>query len=130
MTLYELIKVTQEDYDVYDNEYDYSITVCYIEEDDDNDDYDRFCNGIIKKVNVVKGIGDGCGLVADWSELIKRNMDKFKAFTKKHWHEDCQYEDDDEEFVYQWIIEIENYMIGLVSENFYKCLIAFVEELI
>lgn len=129
MTLYELIKATQEDYDVYDSEYDYSVTVCYIEENDDNDDYDRFCNGIIKKVNVISGIGED-GLTADWSELIKRNMGKFKAFTKKHWWSVCQYEDDEEEFIYQWIIEIHNYMTGLVSEDFYKHLLVLVEELV
>lgn len=123
MTLYEYIKLTEADYDTYDITYDAVVTVCYIEEE--CDEYDMFCNGITKKVNVVKILGDT--LTVDWSELIERNMDKFKKFAKKYWLR--QYEDDIDEFVCQWIQEIHMYMAGYVSEDFYATLNEFVDSL-
>ena len=123
MTLYEYLQMTECDYDTYDTEYDAVVTVCYI--DEENDEYDKFCNGIIKKVNVVKINGNG--LTVNWSELIERNMDKFKKFTVKHWY--YHYEDDIEELVYQWINEIHQYMAGNVSEDFYSVLNEFVDSL-
>lgn len=123
MKLYEFLETTKCDYDTYDTVYDAEVTVCYI--DEETDDYDRFCNAIIKKVDLV----DGSNMTVNWSEMIERNLDKFKAFTKEHWRDDCQYEDDDEELVYQWIKEIHNYMAGNVSEDFYTTLVSFVETL-
>lgn len=128
MKLFELVNILQEDFDTYDTVYDAEVTVCFIEENEDNDNYDKFCIGIIKKVEVVKGNGNH-GLIVKWNDLIKNNMDKFKAFSAEHWCEDCQYEDDDDEFVYQWIDEIHNYMTGCVSEDFYGVLVEFVESL-
>ena len=125
MTLFEYLKMSENDFDTYDTEYDTSVTVCYIDEEDD--DYDKFCNGIIKKVNVVKINGDT--LTVDWCELIKRNIDKFKEFTKEHWNPNCQYENDIDEFIYQWINEINMYMAGYVSESFYSVLNKFINEL-
>ena len=46
-----------------------------------------------------------------------------------HWHDECQYEDDDDEFIYQWITEIHSYMAGCVSDDFYGVLVEFVDEL-
>lgn len=126
-TLYDYLKLTEDDFDTYDTEYDAEVTVCYIDEAEAEDNYDKFCVNIIKKVNVVKVNGDI--LVVNWCELIKRNMDKFKAFTKKHWYENCQYEDDIDEFIYQWINEIHQYMAGYVSESFYATLNKFVDSL-
>ena len=124
MTLYEYLRMTEDDFDTYDTEYDNGVTVCYI--DDEDDEYDKFCNGIIKKVDVVK-VGS-YGLTVNWSELIERNMGKFKKFTKKHWNR--QYEDDTDEFIYQWINEIHMYMAGYVSESFYSVLNEFVDSLV
>ena len=126
MTLYEILEIAENDFDTYDTEYDACVTACWISNEADN--YDKFCNGIIKKVNVIKKVGDG--LLVNWSEFIKRNMEKFRQFTKDNWNENCQYEDDEDEFIYQWINEIHMYMAGYVSENFYKKLVAFVNELI
>ena len=126
MTLYDFVSLTQSDFDVFDTEYDTSVTVCYIGEEED--DYDRFCNGITKKVNVLERCNN-ITLVVNWSDFIKRNMEKFRAFSNQHWYEDCQYDDDDDEFVYQWIKEIHSYMAGYVSDDFYTELVAFVEEL-
>lgn len=123
MTLYEYLKMSEADYDTYDTEYDAGVTVCYI--DEESDAYDKFCNGIIKKVDVVKINGDT--LTVNWSGLIERNMDKFKMFSREHWEYD--YEDDIDEFEYQWINEIHAYMAGYVSESFYSVLNKFVNSL-
>lgn len=125
MTLYEYLKMREDDFDTYDTVYDAVVTVCYIEEE--NDEYDRFCNGIIKKVDVIH-INDDSPIV-NWTEMIERNIDKFKAFTKEHWRESCQYEDDIDEFIYQWINEIHYYMAGYVDEDFYSELNKFVNSL-
>lgn len=127
MTLYEFMNLTKCDYDTYDTKYDAEVTVCHIYEEDEESAYDKFCNGIIKKVNVVEVCGD-C-LSVDWCELVERNMDKFKKFTAEHWYDNCQYDDDIDEFVYQWINEIHYYMAGYVSENFYNVLNKLVDEL-
>lgn len=127
-TLYDYLKMTENDYDTYDTEYDAEVTVCYIDDEDEADEYDKFCNGIIKKVNVVKVNGDI--LIVNWSELIERNMDKFRKFSAENWRTDCQYEDDDDEFVYQWINEIHMYMAGCVGESFYSELTKLVDSLV
>jgi hypothetical protein len=125
-TLYDILNISEKDFDTYDTEFDTTVTVCWI--DREKEDYDKFCNGITKKVNVIKKVGDG--LLVNWSDLIKRNMEKFRQFTQDNWSENCQYEDDEDEFVYQWIREIHLYMAGYVSERFYKKLVAFVEKLV
>ena len=79
MTLYEYLKMAENDFDTYDTEYDAEVTVCYI--DNEDDEYDKFCNEIIKKVEVIK-IND-FNLVVNWCELIKRNIDKFKEFSNQ-----------------------------------------------
>lgn len=124
-TLYRYLRMSKNDFDTYDTKYDVSVTVCYTEKEDD--EYDKFCNGIIKKVNVVEINNNS--LTVNWSELIERNMDKFKEFTSKHWYASCQYEDDIDEFIYQWIEEIHGYMVGNVSEDFYSTLNDFVKTL-
>ena len=124
MTLYEYIKMTETDYDTYDAVYDTGVTVCYI--DEESDEYDKFCNNIIKKVDVIKINADS--IVVNWNELIERNVYRFKQFTKKHWK--YQYENDKDEFVYQWINEIHMYMAGYVSESFYAILNEFVDSLV
>ena len=125
MTLYEYLQMREDDFDTYDTVYDTGVTICYIEKE--KDEYDRFCNGIIKKVDVVEINGDSP--IVNWTELIERNMVKFKAFTKRHWYENCQYEDDMDEFIYQWINEIHMYMAGYVDEDFYFELNRLVDSL-
>lgn len=127
MTLYEYLKMSENDFDTYDTTYDAVVTVCYIADEDERDEYDRFCNGIIKKVNVVHI--DTHYLTVDWTEMIERNIDKFKAFTKEHWYANCQYEDDIDEFIYQWVNEIHQYMAGNVSIDFYIELNKIVDSL-
>ena len=124
MTLFEYLQMTECDYDTYDTKYDTGVTVCHI--DEECDEYDKFCNGIIKKVDVV-GINNDI-LTVNWSELIERNMDKFKEFTAEHWR--YQYKDDIDEFEYQWINEIHMYMAGYVGDSFYSVLNELVDSLV
>ena len=126
ITLYEFLKVTEKDFDTYDTEFDEVVTVCYIADEDVSDEYDKFCTNIIKLVNVEKQCGE-YSLVVNWSDLIKRNLDKFKKVTKEHWNK--QYENDIDEFVYQWIKEIHYYLAGYVSEDTYKDLNEILKEL-
>lgn len=125
MKLYDFMKISQNDFDTEDTIYCAVVTVCYIDEEDINDNYDRFCIDLMKKVEMEKQIGDG--LLVKWTELIQNNMEKFRAFAKEHWIN--SYEDDEEEFVYQWIKEIHYYMAGYVSMDFYDNLVKFVESL-
>lgn len=125
MTLYEYLKMTEGDFDTYDTKYDAVVTVCYIDEESECDNYDKFCNSIIKKVNVVKVNGDV--LIVDWCELIERNLVKFKNFTEEYWK--YKYEDDIDEFMYQWINEIHLYMAGYVDEYLYSVLNNFIDTL-
>lgn len=125
ITLYDFLSLSECDYDTYDTKYDAEVTVCWIGEESDN--YDKFCNEIIKKVNIVKINRDM--IMVNWSELIERNIDKFKEFTRENWYETHQYEDDIDEFIYQWIKEIHYYMAGYVSEDFYENLVELVKNL-
>ena len=126
MNLFDIVDIAEKDFDTYDTVYDACVTVCHIGKETDN--CDKFCNGIMKKVKFVQK-GSYHSLIVDWSGLIKRNMEKFREFTRKNWMEHCQYEDDDDEFIYQWIQEIHRYMAGYVSEGFYKKLVEFVDSL-
>ena len=120
INLYDLLVISDSDYDTYDTEYDACITCCSI--DDDPDDFnDKFYHEMCKKVDVVEA--NGCNLTVNWCELIESNLEKFKAFTNEHWKK--SYEDDDDEFVYQWIREINYYFAGYVSEDFYETLYNF-----
>ena len=127
MKLYDFLKISQNDFDTYDTVYDTGVTVCYIDEEDAEDSYDKFCIEMMKKVEVKEQNDDI--LIVKWTELIQNNMEKFKEFTKENWYESCQYEDDEDEFIYQWINEIHQYMAGYVSEKFYDKLVEFVQTL-
>ena len=127
MKLYDFLKISQNDFDTYDTVYDTGVTVCYIDEEDAEDNYDKFCIELMKKVDVEE-LNDDI-LIVKWTELIQNNMEKFKEFTAENWYKNCQYEDDEDEFIYQWINEIHQYMAGYVSENFYDKLVKLVESL-
>ena len=127
MKLYDFMKISQNDFDTEDTIYCSVVTVCYIDENEITDNYDKFCIELMKKVEMEKQVGDG--LLVKWTELIQNNMEKFRAFTKENWYENCQYENDEDEFIYQWINEIHQYMAGNVSEDFYDELVKLVESL-
>lgn len=125
MKLYDYLKLTEADYDTYDTVYDAVVTVCFIEENESNDNYEKFCIELMKKAEVEKVNGDV--IIAKWTELIQNNIEKFKIFAREHWAFD--YENDINEFIYQWINEIHYYMAGYVSEDFYDKLVEFVGTL-
>ena len=127
MKLYDFLKVAQNDFDTCDTVYDAGVTVCFIDEADATDNYDKFCIELMKKVEV-ESLNDDI-IIVKWTELIENNMEKFRAFTKENWYESCQYEDDDDEFIYQWINEIHQYMAGNVAEDFYDELVKLVQTL-
>lgn len=128
MNLYEYLMAYDEDVDAYDDVFDASVTACVIEEEED--DYDRFCNNLFRHAEVVGKTmvyGYQSPIVA-WTALINRNMEKFRKFSKEHWVE--QYDDyDDDDFIYEWIKELHLYCAGYVNEDFYKTLNSFVDEL-
>lgn len=128
MTLYEFVNATQRDYDAFDDVYDVCVTVCHIPEEYIHDDYDRFCTEIIKKVEMIRQNTDSI-VVCKWANLIERNFDKFKSLSNGDAEWESSYDDDDEEFVYQWIKEINGYMAGNVPEDFYSILLKFVNTL-
>lgn len=127
MKLYDFMKISETDWDTCDTVYDACVTVCYIDEDDEEemDSYYKFCIELIKKVEVEKQNGDI--LIVKWTDLIHNNMEKFKEFTNKHWR--FNYDDDEDEFIYQWINELHAYLAGYVSEDFYDVLVEFLETL-
>ena len=124
ISLYDFLQFTKKDFDVYDTVYDAEVVVCYSV--DEKTSYDKFCNNIIKKVEF-KEQTDDVICIADWTGFINKNIDKFREFSRKYWFD--SYEDDEDELIYQWIIEINNYMAGCVSEKFYDTLVDFVDTL-
>lgn len=126
MKLYEFMKLSQDDFDTYDTVYDAEVTACYIAENEAKDNYDKFCIELMKKVEVEKVVPES-HLIVKWTELIQNNMEKFKEFARENWIYD--YEDDEDEFIYQWIKEIHYYLAGYVSEDFYDVLVKFVDSL-
>ena len=128
MNLLEYVRKHKADFDTYDTEFDACITVCYIDEDDmrEGDNYTRFCAFLMSKVEVEEG--DGGDPVCRWSELIRHNMETFRAFTREYWKKSCQYPDDDD-FIEAWLHEIHMYLAGYVSESFYAELVELAEEL-
>ena len=123
LTLYDLLKLYDTDFDVWDDTYDASVTVCL--PDEIEDDYDTFCCEICKKVEPVR-VTNSYTLVADWTKLIQNNMEKFRAFSNKYWVN--QYDDVDD-FICEWISEIHAYMAGYVADDFYATLVSFVNTL-
>lgn len=119
MTIYDYMKMHEGnglDVDTYDTEYDAEVTICIdADMEDSEDSYDRFCIGLVKLVEIDKVSSNS--FTCKWSKLIEDNMELFKAFSKEHWIE--QYEDDEKEFIYQWIKELDAYLAGYVGESTY-----------
>ena len=123
--LYDFLVLSNSTYDTCDIEYDGIIT-CDGIEDEPQDNYEKFYQEMCKKVEILNN--DGCHLLINWIDLIKRNIDKFKQFSKENWKYDYE-EDGDDELIYQWINEIHLYFAGYVGDDTYKKLISFVESL-
>lgn len=124
MTLYDFIKVANNDYDTYDNVFDGVITVCSFDEEDEQsgDYYEKFRIGIMRFVEVVDNSATHWGIVCKWTDMIKQNLRIFGEFAEKYWHENT-YEavkDDEDDFIYEWIEELQNWQAGALSESMYK----------
>lgn len=126
MTLYEYIQEKQRDYDAWDTKYNRCVTVVCVNEEED--DYDKFINTLLRKVDFIKEGYDSAIIYADWTKLIKNNLDKFKAFSKEHWG--IQYKDKEESaLICHWLMEFHNCIAGYINEDFYPVLLKFVEVL-
>lgn len=123
-SVYDLLCETENDYDTTDSVFDAIVTVCYIEETDKNDDYEKFCIELLKKVKVIS-IGKSY-VEADWYTLICDNQKLLRQFMRENWSQSYSDEDD---FIYEWIKEIHSYLAGYVSDKFYKKLVDLVKEL-
>ena len=127
MTLFEYLELQQGGWisaDTYDTDYDIIVTIDADIDDKDNEDpYYQFTFGLLRSVEI-ESIGKDT-LTCKWSKFITDNMELFKAFAKEYWVN--QYEDDEEEFIYQWIREIHYYLAGYVGNSTYK---AFCKDII
>lgn len=115
MTLYEYMQLNDNmDYDVWDTVYDDCVTVCLAEEESDN--YDKFCFGIAKLVTFDKG---GEYVIADWSGFIERNDSVFREWSELYWR-DGTIPDNEDDFIEDWIIELQGMFAGGMYEDQYK----------
>ncbi|MBQ9680308.1 MAG: hypothetical protein IJV48_06490 [Ruminococcus sp.] len=127
MKLYDWLSIDKGGYNCCDSELaaiELSVTLGWIESP--QTDYDFFVIGLMKKVDIIKKIDDYT-LICEWSDLIRKNMSKFKDFTKEHWERDYK---DEDHFLYQWIRELHSYVAGYVNDSFYSTLKDFVNSLI
>ena len=124
MTLYDYLKMQRDGHicaDTYDNVYDVEVTVdadIDSEEAYADDFYYQFCFALLRVVEVESFVSGN--IICKWSKLIEDNLKLFRDYSKEHWWEDCQYEDDNEEFIYQGIKELHMYYAGYVGENTYE----------
>lgn len=121
LKLYDFMLLSGDDYDTYDTVFDAEITVCLpYSEDEDDDYYNKCCVALAKLVTVkeyVKNVYYYDGVTCNWNELIKLNFDLFKEFEQKYWS--CHYDDEDD-FIYEWLHELEKFMAGYGTESIYK----------
>lgn len=119
MNLYDWLKEKDNDYDTYDTVYDICVTVCvpYGVEENRMEWYDKFCNFILKHVDVIEETSD-YECIADWNKFIEDNTETFKKITEESW----SYMPDDEDFNYEWISEIDKLLAGYGSEKTYHYL--------
>lgn len=117
MTISEYLQLERRDMDIADSVFDMTITACYDESifaEEITDPFTLFNAQFLSKVNLASG---GDYPVADFYQFIENNFDLFKDFTKNHWIRDYPDKDD---FIEQWILELDQYMAGNVSESFYQ----------
>lgn len=114
MTLYEKIREEEYEFDTCDDVYDIIITTVDI--DEENDWYSKFGNFIMKNVNVLEEAG-GCDYVCDWSALITENLPIFREAAEELWYGVPK---DDDDLTYEWLREINNWLVGYVSEGIYR----------
>lgn len=132
MNLYEYLKANNEDdIDTYDTAFDTSVCVCVDLNPIKPDNYDRFCLALIKRVKFVEAHNNS--LTCDWYSLINDNLEVFKQITKDYWVTDYSYwvtdYSDKDDFIYEWIKELNSYLAGYVDEKFYGVLVKRLEQI-
>ena len=120
MTLYDFLKLVKADFDTYDTVFDIEVTVCepYESSMENMEWYDKFYDFILKHVEFVEKTGE-CSCVVNWYKFIKDNMETFRECTNDMWKEGTV-PNDEEDFIYEWIKEINGWLTGYVSETEYK----------
>lgn len=120
MTLYELMKLRDEDYiETTDDVFDCIVGSNFIENEvlTDFDDfyYNNFCYYISNCIEVLDA--NNYYPICDWSGFINKHFNELYDFAKNNW-KGIPLEKDD--FIYEWISELHLYQAGYVSENIYK----------
>ena len=120
MTLYDFLKLVKADFDTYDTVFDIEVTACepYESSQENMEWYDKYYNFILKHVEFVEKTGE-YSCVANWYKFIKDNMETFRECANDMWKEGTV-PDDEDDFIYEWIEEINGWLAGYVSENEYK----------
>ena len=118
MTIYRFLgehKDYSESYDTYDTEFDSCVTVEYIPTSWDEPIY-TFARELYKHVKCLSKTPYE-SIICDWSGFIKKYQKQLTEFMEKHWSR--QYKDEDD-FIYEWIKEINLYLAGYVGDSCYK----------
>lgn len=120
MTLYDFLKLVKADFDTYDTVFDIEVTACepYESSMENMEWFDKFYDFILKHVEFVEKTGE-CSCVVNWYKFIKDNMETFRECANDMWKEGTV-PDDEEDFIYEWIKEINGWLTGYVSETEYK----------
>lgn len=130
MKLISLLSLHKDfDMDAYDNEWDVGSCVCWDSGQLTSEDlYDKFCVAFYRSVSV-ETFNESC-LTLKVSDLVKSNKVLFRAYMKNHWKDECQFDDDEDEFVYQWVRELFLYLDGNACDSQYKLIIEEVFNII
>ncbi len=128
MKLIEYLKLYKDsvDFDIPDNEIDYTVTICFDKEsygkiDKEFPYYDKFCNLLLDIVELDCLLKDGTP-VCKFTSLILNNKEAYLQFAKEHW-EERYYEavkDNDTELCFQFIKEFDNVAGGRYPESMNK----------
>ena len=120
MTLYDFLKLVKADFDTYDTVFDIEVTACepYESPMENMEWFDKFYDFILKHVEFVEKTGE-CSCVVNWYKFIKDNMETFRECANDMWKEGTV-PNDEEDFIYEWIKEINGWLTGYVSETEYK----------
>lgn len=113
MTLYELLKIKGDSLDTSDVTYDTTVTCELIEAEDVLDNYDRFLSYMLNNVKVIDARNDIC----DWEGFVKEHKVALTHFAEDNWQNDVPRDEDD--FTYNWINELHQYLAGNISEQQY-----------
>lgn len=127
MTLYEIMKLKQEGFDIADTEWDWGTYVGFIDEDQVEDAYDRFILYFIQNVEIER-------LNEDWyspckvAEFVVKHLNAFKKFFNEENregyrpmdYEDADNSNEDEGFFEAYMCGIESLLCGNYCEDDYE----------